>query len=33
MGISTIRSFVGSQIFEAVGLGREVIEKYLCYTV
>ena len=30
MGISTIRSFFGSQIFEAVGLGREVTEKYFC---
>ena len=28
MGISTIRSFCGSQIFEAVGLGPEVIGKY-----
>jgi len=28
MGISTIRSYTGAQIFEAVGLGDEVIEKY-----
>jgi len=33
MGISTIRSFVGSQIFEAVGLGPELIEKYFSTTV
>ncbi len=33
MGISTIRSFVGSQIFEAVGLGRAVIERYFTHTV
>jgi glutamate synthase domain-containing protein 2/glutamate synthase domain-containing protein 1/glutamate synthase domain-containing protein 3 len=33
MGISTIRSFIGSQIFEAVGLGRAVIEKYFQNTV
>ena len=33
MGISTIRSFRGSQIFEAVGLGRELVEKYFTGTV
>ena len=27
MGISTIRSYRGSQIFEAVGLGRELVER------
>ena len=32
MGISTIHSFFGSQIFEAIGLGREVIDKYFCGT-
>ena len=32
MGISTIRSFFGSQIFEAVGLGRSVVDKYFCGT-
>ena len=32
MGISTIRSFFGSQIFEAVGLNRKVIDKYFAYT-
>ena len=30
MGISTLESYKGSQIFEAVGLGREVIER--CFT-
>ena len=28
MGISTIRSYTGAQIFEALGLGDELIEKY-----
>jgi glutamate synthase domain-containing protein 2/glutamate synthase domain-containing protein 1/glutamate synthase domain-containing protein 3 len=28
MGISTIRSYTGAQIFEAVGLGGDLIEKY-----
>jgi len=32
MGISTIRSYFGAQIFEAVGLAREVVEKYFCGT-
>jgi glutamate synthase domain-containing protein 2/glutamate synthase domain-containing protein 1/glutamate synthase domain-containing protein 3 len=32
MGISTIRSYFGAQIFEAVGLGREVIGRYFCGT-
>ncbi len=32
MGISTIRSYLGAQIFEAVGLGRPVIDKYFCGT-
>ncbi|OGC00966.1 glutamate synthase subunit alpha [candidate division KSB1 bacterium RBG_16_48_16] len=32
MGISTIHSFFGSQIFEAVGLGKEVIDKYFTGT-
>ncbi|MDZ7370396.1 MAG: glutamate synthase large subunit [candidate division KSB1 bacterium] len=32
MGISTIHSFFGSQIFEAVGIGREVIDNYFCNT-
>jgi glutamate synthase domain-containing protein 2/glutamate synthase domain-containing protein 3 len=32
MGISTIRSFLGSQIFEAVGLHRSVIDTYFTGT-
>jgi glutamate synthase (ferredoxin) len=32
MGISTIRSYTGAQIFEAVGIGDEVIEKYFTRT-
>ena len=32
MGISTIHSFFGSQIYEAVGLDRQVTEKYFCGT-
>lgn len=33
MGISTIQSYQGSQIFEAVGIAREVIDKYFTNTV
>ncbi|MCP5005167.1 MAG: glutamate synthase large subunit, partial [Planctomycetes bacterium] len=33
MGISTIRSFFGSQIFEAIGIDRSVIDQYFCNTV
>jgi glutamate synthase (NADPH/NADH) large chain len=32
MGISTLRSFLGAQIFEAVGLGKELVEKYFTHT-
>ncbi|MBN1594936.1 glutamate synthase subunit alpha, partial [candidate division FCPU426 bacterium] len=32
MGISTVRSFFGSQIFEAVGIGRRMTEKYFTNT-
>ncbi|MBI5906136.1 MAG: glutamate synthase large subunit, partial [Deltaproteobacteria bacterium] len=32
MGISTLRSFLGSQIFEAVGLGKELVAKYFTHT-
>lgn len=32
MGISTIRSYIGSQIFEAVGIAEEVVEKYFIGT-
>ncbi|MCD7836828.1 MAG: glutamate synthase large subunit, partial [Lachnospiraceae bacterium] len=33
MGISTIQSYSGSQIFEAIGIAPEVISKYFCNTV
>ena len=32
MGISTAQSYCGAQIFEAVGLGDEVIDKYFTWT-
>ena len=32
MGISTIKSYCGAQIFEAVGLGQEVVERYFTWT-
>jgi glutamate synthase domain-containing protein 2/glutamate synthase domain-containing protein 1/glutamate synthase domain-containing protein 3 len=32
MGISTIQSYRGAQIFEAVGLNSEVVEKYFTWT-
>src|SRR5436309_14100566 len=32
MGISTIQSYRGAQIFEASGIGRELIDKYFTYT-
>ncbi len=32
MGISTLQSYRGAQIFEAVGLGRELVEKYFTGT-
>jgi len=32
MGISTIRSYRGAQIFEALGIADSVIEKYFCGT-
>jgi glutamate synthase (NADPH/NADH) large chain len=32
MGISTLRSFLGSQIFEAVGLGKALVDKYFTHT-
>ncbi len=32
MGISTIRSFLGSQIFEALGVGKEVVDQYFTGT-
>ncbi len=33
MGISTIQSYQGSQIFEAIGISEEVIDKYFTGTV
>ncbi len=33
MGISTIQSYQGSQIFEAIGISPEVIDKYFTGTV
>ncbi|MDD3374125.1 MAG: glutamate synthase large subunit [Candidatus Omnitrophica bacterium] len=33
MGISTLRSYRGAQVFEAVGLNRDIIEKYFTGTV
>jgi glutamate synthase (ferredoxin) len=32
MGISTIRSYTGAQIFEAIGIDEEIIEKYFTRT-
>ena len=32
MGISTIQSYRGAQIFEAVGLRQDVIDKYFTWT-
>ncbi len=33
MGISTIQSYQGSQIFEAIGIGKDVIDEYFTDTV
>lgn len=33
MGISTIQSYYGSQIFEALGISKEVVDKYFTNTV
>lgn len=33
MGISTIQSYQGAQIFEAIGIGKDVIDKYFTNTV
>lgn len=32
VGISTVRSFLGSQVFEIVGIGREVVDTYFTGT-
>ena len=33
MGVSTIQSFCGAQLFEAVGLNTEFIDKYFCRAI
>ncbi len=33
MGVSTVASYTGAQIFEAVGLGRELVDEYFTGTV
>jgi len=33
MGISTMQSYHGAQIFEALGISKDVIDKYFCRTV
>ena len=32
MGISTIQSYCGAQIFEAIGLDQDVVDKYFTWT-
>jgi glutamate synthase domain-containing protein 2 len=32
MGISTIKSYRGAQIFEALGISKKVIDKYFTWT-
>jgi glutamate synthase (ferredoxin) len=32
MGISTIKSYCGAQIFEALGLGQDLVDKYFTWT-
>jgi glutamate synthase (NADPH/NADH) large chain len=32
MGISTLRSYRGAQVFEAVGLNRDLVERYFSGT-
>ena len=32
MGISTIQSYRGAQIFEAIGLNSEMVDKYFTWT-
>ena len=29
MGISTVASYTGAQVFEAIGLGQELVDEYL----
>src|SRR5690606_38665671 len=33
MGISTVQSYRGAQIFEAIGLGEELVDRYFTNTV
>ena len=33
MGVSTVASYTGAQIFEAIGLGHELVERYFTGTV
>ena len=33
MGVSTVASYTGAQIFEAIGLGREIVDEYFTGTV
>ena len=33
MGVSTVASYTGAQIFEAIGLGEELVEQYFTGTV
>ncbi len=33
MGISTLKSYIGAQVFEAVGLSSEVLSRYFGYTI
>jgi glutamate synthase (NADPH/NADH) large chain len=33
MGVSTVASYTGAQIFEAIGLGREVVDAYFTGTI
>ncbi len=33
MGVSTLQSYIGAQLFEAVGLGAEVIQRCFCGTI
>ena len=33
MGVSTIQSFCGAQLFEAVGIGDELVDRYFCRAI
>lgn len=33
MGISTLQGYIGAQVFEALGLGRELVDEYFTWTV